>query len=269
MTDAVQKLYEISEALAAQRLGVERVEDTFNVSQGTGISAHKAHIDPLPFVESLSAAADSRRRQIHGFASGIKHVLLEPKRSRANQWSFVDSAGRLVPTVQSRDFVSGVGQAAESPAWALPFVDDLFFVYLLELDMGLRVVTEDQVEFWGVSQDRITSAARSLLYHKSRNLKFKPFDDDPLVHRMKAGDGLDAARCLVVGDLFYTEIGDGFRFSLPSPDHFLCTFDAAPESIQALQKKTNAVCEDQDYYLTNQIFRFDVGKPVPVEATRG
>lgn len=255
----------LEEALRDRRLEVERVEDTFNVSQGTGITAHKANIDPLPLQENLSEQTQVRHRQIAAFASGVKHVLLEPVRSSADEWDFVESAGRLAPAIHSATFELGVRQAAGKPAWTRPFVDDLRVVYFLQLDRGLRVLTTAQVEDWGVTDDRITSAARSLLFHKTRNHDFSCVDNFESVRRLHVGDGLDAARCLVVADAFYSDVDEGFRFSLPSPDHFLAVFDGQPSSIDELQAATDAVYGDTDEPLSTRIFAFELGKPIPIE----
>lgn len=258
-------LSEIEDALRERRLDVERVEDTFNVSQGSGIMAHKAHIDPRPLLEQLSDAAPARRRQIAGYASGIKHVLLEPKRSSAGEWDFVESAGGLIPGIHVSTFTTGVDAASGSPAWTLDFEEDLQIAYIIKLDRGLRVLTTAQVDRWGVSADRITSASRSLLFHKTRNLNFEPFAAFDDVRRLQAGDGHDAARCLVVGDAFYSDIDDAFRFALPSPDHFLCVFDSTPTALKQLKRATTEVYNDVDYPLSKRLFRFETGTPVPLD----
>ena len=256
-----EHLATIESALKGRRLHVSRVEDTFNVRQGQGPLATKAHVDPRPLLEVRADDPFVWRRQVAGFASGVKHVLLEPKRSDAGSWEFVDSAGGLLPTIQSDTFSLGVEAACGEQAWTLPFCDDLQVAYLVRLPNGLRPVTVPQVEHWGVSEDRVTSAARSLLFHKTRQLSFKPYRDLSQVRRLKAGDGHDAARCLVVGDAFYSEVGDDFRFSLPTPEHFLCVHQKSPETLAQLRQATAEVLADTDYPLTEKLFRFRLGKP--------
>ncbi len=264
MTDA-NPLAELSEALRSRRLEVERVEDTFNVSQGTGIMAHKAHIDPRPLLEELAPEADERRRQIAAYASGVKHVLLEPARSKASQWDFVESAGGLLPGLQAPSFSLGVEAAGGNPPWVRDFPGDIVVAYFIKLDRGIRVLTTDQVERWDVSDDRITSAARSLLFHNTRHHQFKPFEEAGFVRRLRTGDGHDAARFLVVEDVFYTDIDAGFRFSLPTPDHFLSIFEDSGDAVDELKDKTLEVYREADYPLSKTIYRFESGRPVAVE----
>ena len=256
---------EIEAALTARRLNVERVEDTFNVSKGKGISAHKAHVDPRPLIEELPDDGDKRRRSIAGFARGVQHVLLEPSRSSAGEWDFVESAGGLMPSVEVPAFGLGVEAAAGKPAWLKDFPGDLVVSYFIKLDRGLRVLTEPQVDRWGVSSDRITAGARSILFHNTRNLDFQPVDDSEPVHRLRAGDGYDAARCFVVADAFYSDIDDGFRFAMPSPDHFLCVFDDTEEALGQLSQAARSVYEESDEPLTTQLYRFETSKPVLAE----
>lgn len=257
-------LKEIEDALRTRRLDVKRVADTFNVSQGTGIMAHKANIDPRTILDELDDDAEARRRQIAGFASGVKHVLLEPSRSSADEWDFITSAGRLAPAMQVSTFALGVHAASGESPWTIDFVDDLEVAYIIKLDRGLRVLTKAQVEHWGVSDDRITAGARSLLFHKTRDLGFKSLESFTAVRRLHAGDGHDAARCFVVADAFYSDIGPDFRFTIPSPDHFLCVFESTDDSLDELHRATEAVYSEAAYPLSRTLFRFESSKPVAV-----
>ncbi len=260
-------LHELTEVLRSRRLEVDLVEDTLNVSQGTGIMAHKAHLDPRPLLDILSDDEAHRRRQIAAYASGVKHVLLEPARSKAAQWDFIKSAGGLLPGLHVSTFELGVEAAAGESPWTLDFPGDLIVAYFIKLDRGIRVLTAPQVQRWDVSDDRITSAARSLLFHNTRHQTFQPFGDTQSVRRLHAGDGHDAARCLVIADAFYTEIDSGFRFSLPTPDHFLCVFNNNDETMAELSAATKEVYRDADYPLSETLFRFESGRPLPLEET--
>ncbi len=253
---------QLEDALRSRRLDVEAVEDTFNVSQGSGIMAHKANIDPRPLLEYLDDSDRELRRDIAGYVSGVKHVLLEPSRSSADEWSFVESAGGLVPSLEVPTFQLGVQAAADEPAWTLDFDDDLVVAYFVQLDRGLRVVTQPQFDGWGISADRLTSGARSILFHKTRELDFQPLDSFESVYRLHSGDGYDAARCFVVSDAFYSRVDDGLRFGMPSPDHFICVFDSDAESIGELSEAIDEIYETVDYPLTDQIFEFDASQPV-------
>lgn len=262
-------LEELDRALREERLDVERVEDTFNVRLGTGIMAQRAHIDPQSLFEELADLGDKdqtlRRRQIAGFASGVKHVLLEPARSPGRQWDFIRSAGGLLPTIEVTSFTEGVRQAAGESAWTRDFFDDLRLAYIIRLTRGLRVLTEPQMNDWGVSADRVTAAARSLLFHRTRDLRPQKFESFSKVYRLQGGDGHDAARCLVIADAFFTEIDDSFRFTIPTPNHLLFTYHDDPASISELRTATDEVLSENTHILTGQIFRVQSGKPMPDE----
>ena len=255
-------LSELEDAFNKQRLESDRVEETFNIRRSQAGSTRKAHVDPKPLVDNLPDDDRARRRRLLGYARGIKHVLMEPERSDADSWGFVESAGGLLPSIEIPTFVDGVEAAADKPAWTVDFPGDVVVCYFIQLDRGLRVLTEAQVEQWGVSDDRITAGARSILFHKTRNLDFVTFDDFDGVHRLRAGDGYDASRCFVVSDVFYSELDQGFRFALPSPDHFLCVFDDSPEMIDELSRAAISTYREADIPLTPHLFEFDVSSPV-------
>ncbi len=258
-------LNQIDEALRERNLSVVRVEDTFNVSQGEGIMAQKAHLDPKPFMAQLSENDGTRRREIAGYVRGVKHVLLEPRHSKAGEWNFVGTVGRLMPALEVSTFADGVDAVSEEPAWTLDFCGDLRWVYLIHLDRGIRVLTAPQVERWGVTEDRITAGARSLLFHKTRNITPRKIENREYVHRLHGGDGHDAARALVVADAYYTDIDSGFRFALPSPDHFIFVRNADEESLQELRAVTDEILSETGSPLSGDIFRFETGKPVIAE----
>ena len=250
--------------LEKRKLHVERQPDGLKVTQGSGILAQSAVINADDLLQSAPSDEVACRRHLQAWTAGVKHVLLEPSRSKADEWSFVDSAGRLLPLIMPRTYLQGVEAAAGHPPWSEPFVDDLHLLFLIRLDRGLRVLTTDQTTRWGVSDDRIRSAARSLLFHRTRDLSFKDVEDFSGVQRLKAGDGHDAARCQVVADAFFSEVGSGFRFSIPSPDHFLCTFG---DDDHQLHQATNTIYGDVDLPLSPRIFEFRTGTVTPVEET--
>ncbi len=263
-TDDTATIDILQRYLEGRKLNVERQPDGLEVTQGSGIMAHRAVIDANDVLESAPTDEVACRRHLQAWAAGVKHVLLEPSRSKADQWSFVDSAGRLLPLIMPQTYLQGVEAAAGHPPWSEPFVDDLHLLFLIRLDRGLRVLTTDQTTRWGVSDDRIRSAARSLLFHRTRDLSFKDVEGFSGVQRLKAGDGHDAARCQVVADAFFSEVGSDFRFSIPSPDHFLCTFG---DDAHDLERATQTIYDDVDLPLSPRIFEFRTGTVTPVEGT--
>ncbi|MGM0555621.1 MAG: hypothetical protein ACQEVA_04495 [Myxococcota bacterium] len=256
-------LKQLSDKLTGMNASVEEAAGTLNVAVGRGITASKANVDPSELVDILDQAdEDERNRLIAGYASGVKHVLLEPKRSDAAEWSYEKTAGRLMPSVEVHTFTLGAAAASGGQAWTKDYHEDLVMAYLIELDLGMRVLTESQVDDWGVTSDRVTAAGRSLLFHKSRNLKATKLDDFPVVERFSVGDEYDAARGLVVADVFFSEFDDDFRFATPTKDDFLFVRDDDAASIEALCAATDARFDEAEYPISRSLYTFELGKPV-------
>jgi hypothetical protein len=249
--------------LADRRLEVDRVENTLNVKAGSGITAAKTNIDPAPLWAVLEDSDPSgHERLIEGYVSGVKHVLLEPKRSKASQWDYVQSAGRLLPNVEVHTFLLGAEAAAGEPPWTLDFHEDLVIAYLVDLDMGMRVLTESQVERWSASSERITAASRSMLFHKSRNLTPELLGDFEGVEKINAGDSYDAMRSIVVADVFFSEFDDSYRFSMPTQHALLFVRGHDDEQLEQLRAATDAHFDNATYPLSRSIYGFEVGRPV-------
>lgn len=262
MTDE-NDLKRLSDKLASRNVSVEETAGTLNVAVGRGLTASKANIDPTELFEVVEGADEAQRdRLIAGYASGVKHVLLEPKRSDAAEWDYQKCAGRLMPSVEVHTFAQGVAAASGDQAWTRDYHEDLVLAYLIELDLGMRVLTESQVEAWGVTADRVTAAGRSLLFHKSRNLKAQKLDDYPVVERFCVGDEYDAARGLVVADVFFSEFDDDFRFATPTKDDFLFVRDGEGPSVEALCAAADARFNEAEYPISRSIYTFEIGKPV-------
>lgn len=266
MSDDQEFIQSLESALVNRRVDVSRVEQTLDVSAGQGITAAQANIDPAPLFSELRRVDEARReRLVEGYASGVKHVLLEPKRSDADEWGFTESAGRLVPNVEVYTFELGAEAAAGEPAWTTSFFEDLVVGYILELDVGMRVLTESQFEDWQATSDRVEAAARSILYHKSQNLKPQALEEFEGVEKLSAGDGYDAMRAIVVSDLFFGEFSDDFRFSMPTQDALLFVRDDEASSVAALREATDALVEEAAYAISRSVYGFELGKPVLVE----
>lgn len=261
----------VIESLRAQRLSVEVVETDagprLEVTQGRGLVARRVSLDIGPLQSWLDRRPERQvPRYLAGYASGVKGVLLEPARSKASDWAFNESAGRLLPNIEVDSFGLGVVAATggDSP-FALPFHDDLVVAYYIQLDMGMRVLTRRQVEAWGATEDRVVTAARSMLFHRTRDVLRGPVEAHPTVQRISVGDSYDAARSLVLADAFFAEIGASHRFSIPSQDELLLVESADEAQLDALKAATHEAYSASDYPLTTAIFAFEKGRPVAAE----
>ncbi len=253
----------LCQALADERVELEATDRTLHLSRGTGPMEATATLEPDPFLASLEGLPEKqRRRRLAGYVRGVQHVLLEPDDSDAEEWDFAKAAGTLAMSLEVRAFVEGCEATTGSPAWNRPLDEDLVFVFLLELDMGIRVLTEDQFERWSASPDRVLEGARSMLFHKAHSESPTDIAAYESVEQLSVGDGFDAARCLVLDDLFFGEFDDNSRIAMPSPDDLLFVREGSDENVRALQKATNERFRETSYPLTDALFGFERSKPV-------
>ena len=263
MTTDENALAQLQEALEEARLDVERLGDTLNVSRGSGAMEAKANVDPVDFLNEIGELDDrQRRRRIAGWVSGVQHVLLEPGDSDADQWDFTESAGSLAMALQVDSFVDGCRAAAGSPAWSQPFDEDIVYVFLLELDMGIRVLTDAQFERWSATRDRVVAGARSMLFHKAQPVSPNRLEDYSGVEQLRVGDGYDAARALVLEDLMFGEFDDGSRVAVPTPDELYFVREGTAENVDRLREATRSRYDEADYPLSDAIYRYERGEPV-------
>lgn len=244
--------------LEAARVEVGRVADTLNVKYGQGLVAHKANITLDALMARLSASdVGAHDRLIAGFVSGVCAVLAEPLNSKAAGWEFRQAAARMMINVEVDTFILGAEAAGERP-WVMPLEGDLVMVVVLQLDRGLRVVSQQQVEAWGTTRDRLAVAARSMLFHRTREVaQREPVEGAPGVQRIKVGDGWDAARSIVIPDLFFAEINEAkYRFIMPHQDVLYFTEEdgsgAPTAALIALAKAEYAAAK---YPISEAIFK--------------
>ncbi len=253
----------LCQVLADERVEVDADDRTLHLSRGTGPMEATATLEPDPFLSSLEGLPEvQRRRRLAGYVRGVQHVLLEPDDSDAGEWDFAKAAGTLAMSLEVESFVDGCEATAGSPAWRRPLDEDLVFVFLLELDMGIRVLTEDQFERWTASPDRVLEGARSMLFHKAHSESPTDVDDYDAVEQLTVGDGFDAARCLVLDDLFFGEFDGDSRIAMPSPDDLLFVREGTEEHVRELQQATNERFRETSYPLTHALFGFERSKPV-------
>lgn len=248
----------VVDALREQRLEVSQIDGTLNVAHGTGLMAHKANLEPTRLLSALADAAPlEAKRLTAGYASGVKAVLLEPVRSKARHWSFVESAGSVLPSIEVKSFTWGVADAAGEEALFDELGDDLVLAWTMRLDRGMRVVTRPQYDEWGVTRDRMVAAARSLLYHMTRDVDWESGDWPETVHAIRVGDGFDASRLLVVEDVFYSQLDVGWRFAVPEQNVLLAV--STPDATDALSEVARTMYKTAPYPLSDQIWRLEKG----------
>lgn len=248
----------VVDALREQRLEVSEVDGTLNVAQGTGLMAHKANLQPARLLAALADAPELQAKRLAaGYASGVKAVLLEPVRSKARHWTFVESAGSVLPTIEVRSFAWGVADAAGEEALIDEIGDELVLAWTMRLSRGMRVVTKPQYDEWGVTRDRMVAAARSLLFHMTRDVDWASGDWPETVYAIRVGDGFDASRILVVEDVFYSQLDVGWRFAMPEQNILLAV--STPDATDALSEVARTMYKTAPYPLSAQIWRLERG----------
>src|SRR5699024_1147162 len=110
---------------------------------------------------------DHPRASAHNAARGIMAVLNEPANSDAATWSFIDCTPVIAPCAEGPGFEEGVRAADGETPFYQPYVGDLRLAYYVDLDEGQRLLTQAQVDAWGVHPERIEKAGLSILFHRS------------------------------------------------------------------------------------------------------
>lgn len=244
------------ESIAANEWKVSRGGDPFKAT---------ALLHPETLTESIvDVSRDERSTFTAAVVRGVLEVLYEPDDSEGDQWTFDRAAGSILPTLERPGFLVGASDAADGDVWHEEFEDDLSLTYRLLLDDGKRVLTADQVDDWGVSPDRVSSAARSLLFHRSRDTSPRRVDDTDSVETFDIDDGHDAARLIVLEDLMFGEFDDSSRIAVPTPDTLLFVRRGDEASIDELNRIVRERFEASGEPLTRTLFQFRRSQPKAV-----
>ncbi len=255
----------LTEALESSRVSVTQIADTLNLSSGKGLTANKVNIDPLPLFERLdqeSPLDPTRMKQlIGGYVSGVVLSMGESKFSTADTVEYEEVAGGMLSNVEVDTFILGVEAVLGVKPWYEPFNEErgLIQVVYLSLNRGTRPLTQDLVERWGSTTDRIFSAARSMLFHRTRDAHLDRAKDasHPDIQQVSKGDGYDAARSLVLPDVFFIELNEPtFHFAMPSKDLllFVDASDKDTEKLQALHDLAKTKWSEADYPLDHAVY---------------
>ncbi len=234
-------------ALETFRLVVDTVDDGVRVTHGKGPRARRAVIAP-------GAMQGAGKADCVAYAAGIKAALARPLLTAVADWEFTEVAGRLVPTVERAQFREGFLDGGGGEPWEQAFAgagSELRVHYYVELDQGHQLLTAAQVQAWGVTDDRVTSAARSLLYHKT--MQGEPDKHDTGADWYHLGDGYDAARALALPDLDYPRARKGVVCGAPTP-YDLLVIDLEGLDRAAFRNAVGAMFRASDHPLSDQLY---------------
>ncbi len=261
----VDALAKLVEALRVEKVEVEQIANTLNAVRGTGPFAHHVNLDLDSFETTVNSRPEaSLDATIRAFARGVATVMSEPARSPARSWDFARTASRMVPNLVTSAFLEGaVAASGGDPAFSVPFHEDVHLIVVLHIDRGLRLLTRGQVDGWGATNDRVVAAARSLLFHNTRDARWESIADTPV--RRMIGMEQNAVRSLVFADVFYSDVGPRMRFGIPTEDEFFFVEDDTAENVQALKTAVESASTESLDRLTTAIFGFESGHPIAVE----
>jgi hypothetical protein len=223
-----------------------------------GRRGRQAHLDPARVSALLADVPGDPRVALASFARGVTAVLSEPTNSRADEDAFVSAARSMLPTLEGPGFVLGALAAGGKRPFVQPFGSDLHTAYVIELDEGFRVVTEEQVTTWGVTADRIHKASLSILFHRTTFACFETVSEGLECFAMR--DGYDGARAHIFEMWDYHRARRGIAFTLPDCGTMLLTDDTSAHGIERLTEATSRRFADARCPLSQRVFRFVDGR---------
>lgn len=238
-----------------------------SVSLRMGVMKREARIDLPALVASLPEGDE--RAVANNAARGILAVINEPGNSDGVAMSFIDTTPSVAPCAEGPGFVEGVAAAGGDAPFLQPYVGDLQLAYYVDLDEGQRLLTQAQVDAWGVHPERIEKAGLSILFHRSGFERWENhLIDGILIRRLALGDGGDAARGALLEMFDYYKAQSGRLFALPSSGQLLFTDDVSDEALTVLKKVAAGAYEKSQDPLSRDIFVIRSGKLVSEAVAR-
>ncbi len=253
-------LLALAELLSAHDVTATADGAGLDAAAGSGLQRRTARLETGPVLAALAALPPRRALAAgHAWARGVAGVLCEPARSRDAEMSWRDATSRVLPRVELPLFDVGVRDAGGDAPFAGPDLGPLVVRYLLELDVGQRVVTAAQVDAWGVHPERVQKAAVSLLFHRTRFGDLAPTQTSEHVDAFTVGDGLDAARLTILDAWDYPRCRAGARVAVPNPDTLLVSRSLGEPDDDAFAALVAARHAESDEPLSDVVMRFEDG----------
>jgi hypothetical protein len=185
-------------------------------------------------------------------AAGFENAIKYPGRLAPGE-DLRKGAAALLPKLERARFgraydavVAGRGEALETHGlYVRDFGGGLITAYVQDEGWRFNVIPRGRVAGWDASPGTVHSVARSNLYHRQAV--------DHRAAEVTFGDGYDAARAILVDDVFYDRIGsDGCDLAVPGRDLLFVGAPGRPLDraviVQAYQSAK--------YPISPEIFRF-------------
>ncbi len=242
---------------ALEPLGARLVdfsESDVSVEAGLGMRKRRVDVPTDELTAWIEQSPDALRLGAVSFFRGIAAVVLAPRRGRREQtMGFREAAARMVPSLEGPLFEAGaIAAGAEGPFVTAAFAE-LNLAYWIELDNGRTPVTHAELERWGVSSDHAQKAALSLAFHRVHEAPPLRETEITGAKRLHYGDGCDAARALLLEQLFFPGKRSSLLFAVPDSETLLTLGDEG--EVEAFGDLVGRLFAQSSCPLTNQLFR--------------
>lgn len=194
-------------------------------------------------------AADAA--EVRAWVAGASAAVRVPLR---RAFTFSSVAGAIYPLVVSPHWLAGYEAALGKPLLSAEFAPGLHSVWVVEDDYGFAAVPLGRFESWGCTRDRVASAGRSNLYHRTATLAPTRVDVPVVMEQFGSNDTFDSARALLLGDLYFERVERGILFAVPHQDCILFA-DDAPDAAAALSRAALALFSEGRCPVSPHVFR--------------
>ena len=177
------------------------------------------------------------RSKIAGVSAGIREKICRAQ-------TFSDVAGGIFPRVVSDHWWDGFVSVCDEPLMYVPWGDSLRVVFAVEETFHRTLLGVGNVQRWGVTEDRVTSAARSNLYSRSTS-PMTQLTEPVACQQFELGDSYDSGRAFVLSDLLWREAQKGMVIGIPSEDVLMIRSENAvsEEERKAFSTWVSEICE--------------------------
>lgn len=201
---------------------------------------------PLP-LDGIDAAAEAG--ELMAVAAALEAAVKYPAKLVPGE-DFRTGAAALLPKLERRRFAETYdavrsGTEGERLLWR-DFGAGLAVCYVEDQGWRFQYMARGRFAGWDTSLETVHSGARSNLYHRAAI--------DWQAREVALGDGYDAARAVVLDDVFYDRVGPdgGIAFAVPSRDLLMVATKARPLSAAEVRH----AYETARYPISPEVMRF-------------
>lgn len=209
---------------------------------------------PLGAVPLADLDASAEAAELLAVAAAFEAAVKAPGRAIAGE-TFRTGAAGLLPKLERRRFAEaydavvagrfpGGGGEDERLLWR-PFGAELITAYVQDEGWKFSYMVRGRFATWDTTMDAVHAGARSNLYHRAAL--------DWRASEVALGDGYDAARAVLMDDVFYDRAGpEGIELAIPGRDQIFVAAAGqalAPEVVAAAYASAK-------YPIAPAIFRF-------------